>query len=455
MGKQQIREINASTPLWVVTYPIFVESILQMLVGNVDQLMISHYSDNAVAAIGNVNQLVNLVFIMFSVVSTASIILVSRALGAKDYGKVSEIYSLSVFVNLTFGTVMSVIMSACARPILQLLQTPPEVMEDAVVYLSIVGCGLFGQAVVTTLSAIFRANGHAKYTMLVAVAVNIISIIGNALTLYGWWGAPRLGVMGVAISALVSRLIGLVLLLILFKRVIVGSISLKYLRPFPLALLKRLLRVGLPTGGESLVYSLAQTVLLGFANVMGAQVLSARAYANILSWFAFVYAISVAQGSQIIVGHLIGAGDEDGVDRRVRKTLWPATLVSLCMTIVLYLSADVLMSAFTDNPEIIAIGKQVMLVEIALEIGRTFNVVIIRALQAAGDVRFPVLLGIGSMWGVMVPVGYLCGVQLGLGLAGLWIGIACDECLRALIVYIRWKKGSWRGRAFADAKAAT
>ncbi len=455
MKEKKRRIIDANTPLWVVTLPIFVENLLHMLVGNIDQLMVSRYSDNAVAAIGNVNQIINLVFIMFSVLSSASVILVSQALGAKDYDKVSEIYSLSIFTNLGFGVVMSVIMTSFARPILGLIQTPPELMEDAVAYLMIVGSGLFCQAVIVTFGAIFRANGFTKHTMIVSIVVNLINIVGNALLLYGWWGLPRMGAAGVAIATLASRIVGMILLFVLFATTIQGRISVRYLRPFPFAMLSKLLRVGLPSGGESLIYTFAQTVLLGFANTLGAMVLSARAYAYIIAWFSFLYSVSVAHGSQVIVGHLIGAGDEDGADRRVRKTLWPAVLVSICMTTLIYLSGNFLLSIFTDNPEIIAIGRQVLLVEIVLEIGRTFNVIIIRALQAAGDVRFPVVIGILSMWGIMVPVGYLCGIRLGLGLAGLWIGIACDECLRAVIVFFRWKKGHWRGRALVGAKAAT
>ncbi|MGL6175174.1 MAG: MATE family efflux transporter, partial [Cellulosilyticaceae bacterium] len=102
---------------------------------------------------------------------------------------------------------------------------------------------------------------------------------------------------------------------------------------------------------------------------------------------------------------------------------------------------------FTDNPEIIALGKQIMLIDIALEFGRSVNLVVIRGLQAAGDIKFPVVLGIGSMWGVAALLSYVLGISLGWGLIGVWIAMALDECLRAIVVYTRWKKGSWRGKA--------
>ncbi len=208
METKKIRVIDAKTPLWKITYPIFIEILLHMLVGNVDQLMLSRYSDSAVAALGNVNQLIGIVFILFSVLATAMTIVVSQVLGAKDYDKVSEIYSVAVFVNLAFGVVMSIVMTLCASPILRLIRTPDELMGDAMTYLLIVGGGLFGQAVISAMSAIFRANGHAMYGTVVSFGVNLLNIAGNALLLFGLFGMPRMGVAGVAIATLVSRGIG-------------------------------------------------------------------------------------------------------------------------------------------------------------------------------------------------------------------------------------------------------
>jgi putative MATE family efflux protein len=334
------------------------------------------------------------------------------------------------------------------------MQVPPELVNDALTYMNIVGSTIFLQALFSTLAVIFHCNGYMRYTMYVALVFNVTNIVGNSLFLYGWFGLPNMGVAGVATSSVVSRVIGVVILLVLFKRKINGHISPKYLRPFPWATLKRLLHIGLPAGGESLSYTMAQTVLLGMANTMGATTVSTRAYSMLIAWHAIVYSAAVSQGTQIIVGHLVGAGDEDSADKRVRKTLLPALLIALCVTLVLYFSSDLLFSVFTKNPEIIALGKKILMVEIFLELGRTTNLVIIRSLQAAGDVRFPIFIGIISMWGVSVVAGYLLGKQLGWGLMGIWIGMACDECLRAVIVLIRWFSGVWRGRSFIHRKPA-
>ena len=87
-----------------------------------------------------------------------------------------------------------------------------------------------------------------------------------------------------------------------------------------------------------------------------------------------------------------------------------------------------------------------MLICIFLEIGRTVNLVIINSMRAAGDVKFPTLLGMASMWGVSVLFGYIFGIAMGYGLTGIWIAMAMDEILRGIVVYIRWIRGGWRGK---------
>jgi len=94
--------------------------------------------------------------------------------------------------------------------------------------------------------------------------------------------------------------------------------------------------------------------------------------------------------------------------------------------------------------EILALCKRIMLLEIVLEIGRSISLVVIKALQTAGDVNFPVITTITSSWAVAVLLSYILGVVCGLGLTGVWIAMACDEFLRGMIFIARWKKGGWR-----------
>lgn len=445
MSKQTT--INKNTSLFLLTWPILVELLLQMLIGNVDQMMISRYSQNAVAAIGNVNQIMNLLLITFNIITMATTIMVSQYLGSNNKEKVSEVYSLATYTNLFFSAILGIVMVFGHGPMFKMMGMPEELYRDATIYIVIVGGLIFLQGVFMSYAAIFRSNGLMKQTMIISFVVNFINIIGNFIFLNGLFGLPKLGVTGVALSSVLSRLIGLIIVMIIFNRKLDAKISISYLRPFPKDTFKSLLKIGLPSAGESLSYNIAQMWILSCVNRMGTYVIATRVYSNMIASFSFIYASAISTATQIIVGHLVGAGDIDDADELVLKTLKPTVLVSVVMSVILFLCSDFIFGLFTQDPVMIALGKQIMFVEIFLEIGRTFNLVIIRSMHAAGDIKYPVIIGIISMWGVAAFLSYVFGVVLGMGLVGVWIAMALDELLRAVLVYRRWKKGKWRGRA--------
>jgi Na+-driven multidrug efflux pump len=122
------------------------------------------------------------------------------------------------------------------------------------------------------------------------------------------------------------------------------------------------------------------------------------------------------------------------------------TVVSTCIVVA---SAPRLFALFTANEDIVAGGASLLMVSLVLEPGRTFNLVVINSLRATGDARFPVMMGAVSMWGVAVPLAWLLGVRLGWGLVGVWIAFSCDEWVRGLSMYWRWKSRVWEKHARA------
>lgn len=438
--------IDKKTSLFMLTWPIFIELVLQVLVNNVDQIMISQVSENAVAAIGNVNQIMNVLVITFSVVTMAATILVSQYLGSKRYNKISEIYSVAVFSNLAFSIVISIILFLFSNSIFSLIKLPTELLAEAKLYMNIVGGGIFLQGIFMTYAAIFRSNGLMKHGMYISVMVNLINIVGNFILLYGIFGLPKLGIAGVAISSVVSRFIGVIVIIYMFRKKIKGNVSLKYMFPFPKSTFRRIMIIGLPAGGESISYNASQMVILTFVNMMGTNVVKVRSYVTILAWFTFMFASAVSQANQIRVGYLIGAGEVEEASQTVLETLKPAVISSILIAVLLFLFSDSLMGIFTNNQEVLRLGKMVLFIDIFLEIGRAFNMVLVRGMQAAGDIKFPISIGILSMWIIATLLSYIFGISLGWGIGGVWIAMMLDECIRAVIFYVRWKRGTWRNR---------
>lgn len=443
-------EKGISLSIWTLSWPIFIEVFLQLLVGNIDQLMMSHYSPQAVAAVANANQILNIFIMLIVVMSTATTILIAQYLGARNQSKLSEVCTVSLVLNFVFSSVAAVFFITCHKWIFTWLGIPPETMGDTSLYTTIVAAGLPIQAMYYALVAVFRGHSLTRITMYVALVMNIIHVGTNYILIFGHGPIPSLGVLGVSISTWLSKVIGLLIIVYLFKKLLQLKVSTVYLRPFPWQTVKSLLHISVPSGGETLSYQLSQTTIMKMVNILGLAVINTKVYVYVIAMLCYVYTIALANASQVIVGFLMGAKRQNEVTNRVWKSMSLAIVISVGLAIFFYMTSDTILSVFTTDSEILSLAHDVLLVEIFLELGRAVNIVMVGCLQAAGDIRTPTLVGVLGMWLCAVPLSYLFGIYWDWGLVGIWIAMALDEILRGLLFIYRWQSGKWKEKRLVE-----
>lgn len=447
MNKKMVGEIDERTPLLLLAGPMFVELFLNIFLNNIDTLMLSHYSERAVGAVGNANQVMFLMIIMFNIIATATSVVVAQYLGAKQFDKMNMIYTVAIVVNFVFGIVLSLGLVFGKGAIFSLLKVPESMRGDAMIYVNIVGGFLFFQAGYNVMLQILRCNGYTKVGMYISLVINIINIIGNFMFLYGPLKFLNLGVAGVAISTVTARAIALIISFVVFYRVKIGKISFRYIRPFPYDMLKQMIKIGLPSAGENLSYNLYQLVLLSFINSMGDNAVNAKVYCSSLISFAMIFSNAAAMATQIITGHLVGAGKNEEACKKVLSTLKVSLPITIAVASINWLISPITLKIFTANQDIIKLAYYIMLVDIFIEIGRCLNMTVVNSLKAAGDYMYTLYIGLLTMWCLGATIGYGLGIVAGIGVAGVFIGTATDECIRGLIVLRRWCKKKWVGKA--------
>lgn len=439
---------TAKLSLFAITWPLFIEILLYMLMGNADTLMLSQYSDNSVAAVGVSNQILSMVIVMFGFIATGTAILVAQNLGAKMDDDAREVSAVSIGANLVFGLVLSGAVFIFSEQLLRLMDLPPELFEEANSYLKIVGGFSFIQSLIMTVSSIIRSYGFTRDIMYVTIGMNVLNVIGNYLFIFGPFGFPVLGVEGVAISTTISRILGLLAAIYVMTKRVPGSLPISMLFSFPKKHLKNLLNIGIPSAGEHLSYNGSQMVITYFIATLGTQALTAKVYTQNVMMFIFLFSIAISQGTQILIGHMVGAKEIENAYKRALKSLKLAIIISIATAALVSFFSKNLLGIFTDNMSIIELGTTLILLTIILEPGRSFNLVLISSLRAAGDVKFPVYMGILSMWGVSVTLSYFLGIYLGMGLVGIWIAFIADEWLRGLLMLWRWRSRVWVKKSF-------
>lgn len=450
MSTKRTLEINEKTPLMLIAGPMFIELFLNILLNNIDTLMLSHYSEYAVGAVGNANQVMFFVILMFNIIANATNVVVAQYLGAKQHSKMNMIYTLAVLFNLVMGILLSAGLVFARGGLMKMLHVSPEMTPYAKTYILIVGSCMFLQAVYNVMLQILRCNGHTKIGMYISLSINVINIIGNYLFLYGPLKHLELGVAGVAISTITARFVAVTASIIFFYKAKIGRFSLKELKPFPGDLLIKMIKIGLPSAGENLSYNMYQLLLLSFINSMGNDSVNARIYCNSLISFAMVFSNASAMSTQIITGHLVGAGKEDAAYKRVFQTMFTSMPITIGLATINWILCPYTLRIFTSNPAIFAIARYIMFVDIFIEMGRCLNMTFVNSLKAAGAYIFPLIVGLLCMWGLGATVGYTLGIVAGFGVAGVFCGTATDECIRGLIVMWYWYKKKWYGKKIVE-----
>lgn len=452
MAKEKVCTVDLRRNIKTLTAPIFIELLLVTMMGATDTFMLSQYKDDSVAAVGVANQLITFAFLVFQIINIGTSVLCSQYIGADRRDKMEQVTALALGLNVVVGAIISVILSCGAPLLLGWMGLKPDLMQYGLPYMRIVGAFAFFQALHLTVSASLRADNKAIYPMLVVMLVNVVNIFGNYSLIFGHFGLPALGVEGAVIATNISRGVAMVTLFaILFTRHIPLHRLLDAVK-VPFAELRgemnKLMKIGLPSAGENMSYNAQQVVLTYFINLLGNTALTTRMYVVNGLIFVYIFSICIAQGTAIVIGHLVG----DNKYKATYKVGWYALRVALSSTMVLSvcyaLAGRQIMDLLTDNPDIIALGATVLIVDIIVEIGKVSNIFYTNVLRSVGDVNFPFYVGITMQWLVGVLFGWLFGIGLGWGLIGMWIAMFLDEGIRGAIFVWRWKSRKWLNRNF-------
>jgi Na+-driven multidrug efflux pump len=265
----------------------------------------------------------------------------------------------------------------------------------------------------------------------------------------GWGPVPALGLVGFALAMACSRAFGLVVHLLLWRWRLELVPSLSDWWRVHWSRLAPVLHIGLPGAAENIAYRLAMLVSVTVVAGLGAQTLATQTYAFQLMNVIVLFSVSIGFASEILVGHMIGAGQLHQANRLLRKAMGWGLVVSICLATLAAATAPWTLTLFTHDPQILASATTLLWITVLLEPGRTCNVVIINALRATGDARFPVAAGAASMLLVMAGGSWLLGVHFKLGLVGVWIAYALDEWLRGMTMAMRWRTLGWVSAARA------
>lgn len=420
--------------------PIMLEQLLRSLMGTVNTFMVSRISDEASAAVGVANQVINVVIMASTMLAAGTAVLINQNLGAGRDRDAARITMNSLTVSAAVGAAISAVIIAFTRRFITRMGLQPALVEDAAAYLRVAGTACAFQFVSAMAAASFRCRGLTQLPVYVIGCNNVVNLLGSLLVIRGC--LPVTGVRGIAAVRLMSEGLGLALILALLTRQRWGlrRQDLWRIRRTDMA---KIFRIGLMTGTEGISFTICQLVTTGFIAGFPARVLSAKVYVQTVNNYTYMAGMSVGQAAQIVSGHRIGGGDTEGAYRFIRRSWLYVLGCNVAFSVLFWLCSGRIIRIFTADPEIAAIARTLFLIDIFTCMGRSLNHCFNYGLRSAGYVTLPVVFDNLSMWIVSVGLGWVLVRHTGLGIAGLWISACADEWLRGLFVTRLWMTRRW------------
>ncbi len=429
--------------LIAITWPLLAELVLGVGVGFLGLWLASQESDNASAAFALANHVQVAFFLLFRIISMGVSVVITHNLGAGNRADADHTARAALGASTWLGLGTALVVLTAAPGLLALLNAPPDVAPLGTPYLRALSLALLLDAFNASMSAVVRAHMRTRETMVNMLAMHSLHLLLCLPLMRGWGPLPGLGLSGFALAMALSRAFGLGVHLLLWRHVL-------HLRPrlhdwwaVPVARLRPVLHIGLPGAAENIAYRLAMLVTVSVVATLGAGEIATQSYAMQVMNVTVLFSLAISFGGEILVGHMVGAGHLHQAHALLRKCLLWGLGVSAAVALLAALTAPWTLRLFTQDPTIIASATTLLWITVTLEPGRTCNVVIINALRATGDARFPVLAGAASMLLVMAGGAWLLGLHFKLGLVGVWIAYAADEWLRGLTMAARWFSHGW------------
>ncbi|NLY03312.1 MAG: MATE family efflux transporter [Campylobacter sp.] len=427
-------------------FPIYFAMMTSLFISIANTYMVSLIDPYLVGAMGAGNQVMMLFGTVFNMLAVGCSVVVSQAIGAKDERLSVGAIHVSISFNFIIGLVCGLFVFFNAFILLKLLQIPDAVFSQSLSYLKILSIALIFDALAIVLVAVIRAYGYANYSMMASIIIAVVTISCNYLVLFEPFGLPNLGLNGVAAANVVGRIIGVFVLLFILIKVIGIHLRIAKFLKIRIYILKKILSIGLPSAGENLIWVFQYMVAFAFVASMGEGSLTVQTIYFQISAFIFFASSAIGISNEVIVARLVGKGDNTAAYKQTFRNLAIGIVITCGFLLVVYIGKFCIMDVLNLDETLQSIMLPLFTLSIFLESARTLNVVMVNALRASGDAKFPFYMGIIFMLGVSIPIGYFLGIVMKIGIIGVWIGFFADEFLRGLANTFRWKSKKWQDK---------
>lgn len=397
--------------------------------GIIDNYLAAQIGLTAVSGVAIANNILTIYQALFIALGAAVSSLIARSIGEQNHSKEINYMANAILVTGALSVVLGLVSIVGYKSILAFLGAASLVARLGGQYLAIVGGMILSLGLLTSLGAIIRAKGQPSIPMKVSLLTNLLNAVFSALSLYVW----GFGVIGIAWSTVVSRLIGVV---ILCQFLPIKEIIKRFVNPLD----KEIFSLSLPAAGERLMMRAGDVLIVAIIVRFGTEALAGNAIGETLTQFNYMPGLAMSTATVILVANQLGSGKGATIAKTVKETFLLTTLMMLVVGLITYLLGPGLLPLFTADVKAQQAGMVVLVFSLLGVPATAGTLVYTAAWQGIGQAKLPFYATTIGMWLVRISLGYFIGVTLNYGLIGVWLATILDNATRWLILAVAFKK---------------
>ena len=432
------------------TLPMLIGNIAQQLYSTVDSVVVGKYiGDNALAAVGSVIPILNMLLVLFIGISAGASIMVSQYFGAKNRNGLSHTIGNSITVTVIACIILIAVATPLIRPVLEILNTPDSIIDGCADYLMISLVGIAGMAFYNILSGIIRGMGDSFSALVYLLVATVINIV---LDVY-FVASLNMGVGGVALATVIAQIISSILCFIKLSRMAdFFDFDWKYLKPVGLYV-KTIIKLGLPSGLTQAIFSSAMIIVQSLTNQFGEQFIAANVVIMRVDGFAMMPNFSFGMALTTYAGQNVGAGLYERVTKGAKQGTWIAVGCSTAITGIILLFGKGLMGIFTETQSLVDMSYYLMKILAAGYIAVAVTQSLSGIMRGAGDTMTPMWISLAATVAIRVPIAYGISYltrtpELPVGrYECIQISLLLSWVIGAVMTAIFYRIGRWKNKA--------
>ena len=377
--------------------PLMLGNIFQMLYNTVDSIVVGNVvGTEALAAVGSTTMIVNMFVMFFSGFSIGAGVVIGQCFGARNEKRLHDAVETTMAITFIACIIFTAIGIPGVKPMLRFMDTPEDVFDDAVIYLTIYFIGISGLLLYNMGSGILRAVGDSTRPLIFLILTSLLNTGLDVLFVVVF----RMGIAGAALATIISQWVsGLMILILLLTTKEIYRFTFRDLR-IERSTMKQIISVGLPAGIQSVITAFSNIFVQSYINYFGSTVMAGWSSYNKLDSFIMLPMQSMAMAATTFVSQNIGAGKPDRARRGTFITIMMSVIVTAVIAVVLVIFAESAIGLFTDDEDVIIAGALFVHWNTFFLLLNCVNHVLASALRGRGDSRGPMIIMLATFVGI-------------------------------------------------------